>query len=424
MLKNLRPKRRNLMSKIINISIIKYYLSSSKGRSKLLFLNTRISLIFLLLILLQMSCAIPTQIIRERSSSVKPEWIESLPQDNATLYFIGIKTSAETLEDGMKAAIRNAMSNISDYMGVKIESVFEDYISEVEQKLMYQIKSKSSATVRGAQVVDSYYEKMMRIDKNYKIEKYDVYVLVKFSKAEIANEIERQQKIKREKIKTAYNFYLNGINKENRKKYYDARRYYKQALTVVESLEDVLIIRGNNDIKNSDDLRLSLQAHLKNVTMYLSRVELSINIDGSTQSKQTFISNFITSLNEHGYTITDSLPAIKITGNIFVSQSSYTLNNYFFYAEGSVSAKRTSDKQIIAEYFFKVKGSHRLKKQAALKALEEAGLEAGHELAKMILEKETMESRILFHRTRLWFDPKGIYLCELAMADDARPTNL
>jgi len=391
MLKNLRPKSRNLMNKIINISIIKSYLSSSRGRSRLLFLNTRTSLIFLLVIMLHLSCAAPTQIIRERSSSVKPEWIESLPQDNEALYFIGIKTSAETLEDGMKAAIRNAMSNISDYMGIKIESVVEDYISEVEQKLMHQIKSKSSATVRGAQVVDSYYEKMIRIDKNYKIEKYDVYVLVKFSKAETVNEIERQQKINQEKIKTAYDYYLNGINKENRKKYYEARRYYKQALTVVDSLEDVLIIRGNHDIKNSDELRLSLQAHLKNVTLYLSRVELSINIDGSTQSKQTFVSNFVNSLNEHGYTITDRLPAIKITGNVFVSQSSYTLNNYFFYAEGSVSAKRALDKQIIAEYFFKVKGSHRSKKQAALKALEEAGLEAGHELSKMILEKETMK---------------------------------
>jgi hypothetical protein len=127
------------------------------------------------------------------------------------------------------------------------------------------------------------------------------------------------------------------------------------------------------------------------VNLYLSRVQLSINIDGSTQSKQTFISNFVTSLNKHGYTITDSLPAIKITGNIFVSESSYVLNNYFFYAEGSVSAKRTLDKQIIAEYFFKVKGSHQLKKQASLNALEEAGVEAGHELSKMILEKETMK---------------------------------
>lgn len=391
MLENLRPKRRNLMSKIINKSIINAFLSRLKGRSKPLSLNPRTRLIFLLVILLQMSCAVPPQIIRERSSSVKPEWIESLPQDNETLYFIGIKTSAETLEDGMKAAIRNAMSNISDFMGIKIESVFEDYISEVEQKLIYQIKSKSSATVRGAQVVDSYYEKMMRIDKNFKIEKYDVYVLVKFSKAEIVNEIERQQKIKQENIKTAYGFYLNGINKENQKKYYDARRYYKQALTVVDSLEEVLKISGNTDIKNSDDLRLSLQAHLKNVTLYLSRVELSINIDGATQSKQTFISNFVASLNKHGYTITDRRPAIKITGNVIVSESSYILNNYFFYAQGSVSAKRTVDKQIIAEYFFKVKGSHHLKNQAALNALEEAGLEAGHELSKIILEKETMK---------------------------------
>jgi len=391
MLKILRLKKRNLMNKIINISMIKTYSSSSKEQGKRFFLNTRTCLIFLLVMMLHLSCATPTQIIRERSSSVKPEWIESQPKDNEALYFIGIKTAAETLEDGMKAAIRNAMSNISDYMGIKIESVFEDYISEVEQKLMHQIKSKSSATVRGAQVVDSYYEKMMRIDKNFKIEKYDVYVLVKFSKAEIANETERQQKTNQEKIKTAYDYYLNGMAKENRKKYYDARRYYKQALTVVDSLEDVFIIRGIHDIKNSDELRLSLRAHLKNVKSYLSRVKLSINIGGSTQSKQTFISNFVNSLNEHGYTITNSRPAIKITGNVFVSESSYILNNYFFYAEGSVSAKRTLDKQIIAEYFFKVKGSHRSKRQAALKALEEAGRKAGHELSKMILDKETMK---------------------------------
>jgi hypothetical protein len=391
MLKNLKLKKRNLMSKIINISIIKTCLSGSEWQSKRLSLNTRTSSILLLVIILQMSCVTPTQIIRESSSSVKPEWIESLPQDSEAHYFIGIKSSAETLEDGMKAAIRNAMSNISDFMGIKIESVFEEYISEIEQKLIFQSKGKSSATVRGAQVVDSYHDKMIRIDKNFKIEKYDVYVLVEFSKAEFLNEIERQKKIKQEKIKTAYDHYVNGLNKENQKKYYDARRYYKQALTIVYSLEDILIIRGNHDIKNSDELRLSLQAHLENVNSYLSRVELSINIDGSTQSKQTFISNFVTSLNKHGYTITDSLPAIKITGNIFVSESSYILNNYFFYAEGSVSAKRVLDKQIIAKYFFKVKGSHQLKKQAALKALEEAGLEAGHELSKMILEKETMK---------------------------------
>jgi hypothetical protein len=363
-------------------------LINSKRPSKMLSFVTRSCFIFLFITMLQVSCATPTQIIRESSSSVKPKWIESVPIDKDALYFIGIKTSSETLEDGMKAAIGNAMSSISDFLGVKIESVFEDSISDLEEKLFYQTKSKSSATVRGAQVVDSYYEKMVRIDKNFKIEKYDVYVLVRFSKAEIVNEMERQQKIKVEKVKTAYEYYLKGIKKENIKRYYDARRYYNQALAAVEGLEDVLMIRGNHDIRNSDELRLNLKAHLKNVNLYLSKVGLAINVDGPTQFKQTFISNFVTSINKQGFTITDSLPAIKVSGNVFVSASSYIMNNYFYYAEGSVSAKRMSDKQVIAEYFFKAKGSHHLKKQAALKALEEAGLEAGRELSKMILEKE------------------------------------
>jgi hypothetical protein len=387
---NLKPKRKNLINKTINILIIKSCLSVLKRQSKLLYRKTRRCSILLLAIILQISCATPTQIIRESSSPVKPKWIDSLPQDREFHYFLGIKSSAETLEDGMRAAIRNAMSSISEFMGIKIESVFEEYMSEIEQKSIFQSKGKSSATVSGAQVVDSYYDKMIRIDKNFKIEKYDVYVLVKFSTAEFLNETERQKKIRQEKTNTAYDFYVNGLTKENQKKYYDARRYYKQALVIVDSFEDDLIIIGKNDIKNTDELRLNLKAHLKNVNIFLSKVKLLIKVEGSSQLKQTFISNFVASLNELGYTITDSRPAFNIIGNVFVSESSYIMNNYFFYAEGSVSAKRTSDKQIIAEYYFKVKGAHHSKKQAALKALEEAGLEAGHELSKIISEKEKM----------------------------------
>ena len=392
MLKDSRSKGKNLKSRTSKIFIQYAWLNCLRGRNgNFLPLYSRSVLIFLLVIMSQMSCAPSTQIIREDSSPVKPKWIETPPQGNETLYFVGIKTSAETLEDGRNAALRNAMSKISNFMGSKIESVFEDYVSEVEQKLIQQIKSKSSATVKGAQVVDSYYEKMTRIDKNFKMERYDVYVLVKFSKAAIKKEIDRQQKIKEEKIKTAYDYYLSGISKENRQKYYDARRYYNQALTVVEKLEDVLIIPGNHDIKNSDALRLSLRAHLKKVNLRLSRVELSINIDGPPRANQTFISNFVAALNKHGFTITDSQPAIKVTGNVFVTESSYIMRNYFFYAEGSVSAQRTVDRQIVAEFPFKIKGSHRLKKQAALKALANAGLKAGIAISNMILKEETIK---------------------------------
>ena len=391
MLKYSEPKRKNLISSVINIFIRYFCLIRSEQKSFLFSRYPRACLFFLLIIVLHTSCAAPTQIIQERSSSIKPEWIESPPQGKETLYFVGIKTSAETLEEGRKAALRNAMSDIGNFMGSKVESVFEEYISEVEQKLMHQFKSKSSATVKGARVVDSYYKKLTRIEKNFKIERYDVYVLVKFSKAEFIKEIDRQQKIKQKKIKTAYNYYLNGLNEEKRQKYYDARRYYDQALIVVESIEDLSIITGSHDIKNSDELRLSIQAHLKNVNLQLSRVELSIHVQGPPRSNQAFISNFVSALNEHGFTITDKRPAIKINGNVFVTESSYIMNNHFFYAQGSVSAQRTIDKQIVAEYPFKVKGAHRLKKQAALSALAEAGIVAGNQLSEMILKKETMK---------------------------------
>lgn len=366
-------------------------LNNRRGRRNILLpLYSRRVFILFIAIIIQMSCASPTQIIRETSSSGKPQWIETPPRKNDALYFVGINTSAETLEEGRNAAIKDAMSKISDFMGCKIESLSEDYVSEVEQKLMQKIKSTSSSTVKFAQVVDSYYEKMARIERNCKIEKYDVYVLVKFSKAEVQEEINRQQRLKDEKISNAFDYYLNGLEKEQQHKYYDARMYFKQALALVKNVEDILII-NKNGIKNSEELHMRLQAHLKEIKLYLSRVKLSIHIDGSDQANQAFNSSFVSELNKYGLTVTDKLSAINITGNVNASESSYLMDNYCFYAEGSVSAQRTSDNQIVATYAFKVKGFHRLKKQAALNAFTEAGIEAGNTLSKMVLDRETAD---------------------------------
>jgi len=364
-------------------------LNNRRGRRNILLpLYSRRVFILLIAIIIQMSCASPTQIIRETSSSGKPKWIETPPRENETLYFVGIKTSAETLEEGRNAALKDAMSKISDFMGCKIESLFKDYISEIEQKQMQQIKSTSSSTVKFAQVVDSYYEKMARIEKNFKIEKYDVYVLVKFSKAEVQAEINRQQRVKDERIRNAFEYYLNGLEKEQQHKYYDARMYFQQALTLVEGVEDILII-DKNGIKNSEELHMRLQDHLKEINLYLSRVKLSIHIVGSDQANQAFNSSFVSELNKHGLTVTDKLSAMNITGNVNATESSYLMGNYCFYAEGSVSAQKTSNNQIVATYAFKVKGFHRLKEQATLNAFAEAGIEAGNALSEMILKKET-----------------------------------
>lgn len=363
-------------------------MKSGITKTELLSNQSKAYILAALVLVTLISCAAPTLIIRETSSPKRPGWIESPQRGEETLYFVGIKTSAETLEEGRNAAIQDAMSKIGDFLGSKIESQFEEYLSDVEERLMHQIKSKSSATVKGAQVVDSYHEKMVRMDKNFRIEKYDVYVLVSFSKSEIEREIERRRRIKEETLKTAYDYYEKGVSRERERSYYEAQRYYNHALSLLESLDEVIINTEDQDIQKNDKLRLNLQASLKRVTSFLSRIELSIEISGPPNGEQIFTSSLISELNKHGFTITDRLPAIRITGKVYVWESSYAMNNYFFYAQGSLSAQRTSDRQIVAHYPFKVKGVHRFKKQAALNALAEAGLKAGEELSEMIFKKE------------------------------------
>jgi hypothetical protein len=223
------------------------------------------------------------------------------------------------------------------------------------------------------------------------MEKYDVYVLISFSKAEAVKEIDRQQKEKREKVRVAHDFYLKGGDYEKDNRYYDARNFYLEAFNILTGIEDVIEV-GGKDVKNSRDLLLMLKTHLQNVNSRLSQVMLSIKVKGPPKAYQAFTSSFISALNGGGFTVTDERPAINISGEVSVTESSYVMNNFVYYAEGSVTAIRTLDQQKVAVLPFRVKGFHRSREQAAMNALAEAGIEAGNGLSKAILEKEKAET--------------------------------
>lgn len=372
------------------MQIFKFYgfIVYGMGRTKsVLPLFFQTALLFLFVALIQYGCATPAEIKREASLPVKPIWIKKPPHSEDTLYFIGISSSSESLEKGQNAALKNAMSEISNYMGSRIESVFKSYITEIESELSSQMKSESTALVKGAKVIDSYYEKIIRIDKNFRMEKYDVYLLVSFSMKEVKKELMRQQKEKLEKVNMAYKYYLTGLSDEKKRKFYNARRAFNQAMTLIAQIKDVVEIEGK-DVKNSEELNFHLNNHLQYITSQLLRVSLSIRVSGSEKFEKVFISNFRFSLGKYGFTITNEESAFEISGDVSVSGSSYLMNNYVYYAEGSISVERTSDHQVVATYAFKTKGFHRQKKQAALNALAEAGIEAGNALSGLVWEKE------------------------------------
>lgn len=341
-----------------------------------------------ILFVILFGCATTAQIIIEPSSPVKPGWPDKPPPpEGGTLYFIGTSTSSDTLEQGKKAALENAMAEISNYMGTRIESVFQSHLTEIDRNVSFQMKSECAAFVKSAKVVDLYYVKLIRIDKNFRMEKFDVFILVSLSAKEAKEEVARQQKEKLEKANSAHKYYLTGLSDEKKTKFYNARSAYKKAIDLLAQMNEVVVIK-DNDIKNSDELNFCLKNRIQHINSQLSKVSLSIKLKGSGNAENAFISNFMLSLGKHGFTITSEEPAYKISGDVFVLESSYVMNNYVYYAEGTVSAERTSDHQIVATYSFNAKGFHRQKQQSELNALAEGGIEAGNALAEMMRKKE------------------------------------
>lgn len=295
--------------------------------------------------------------------------------------------TCKDMESGREAALKDAFSKVAGFLGSNVQSVFTEHSTELEQRISQQISSKSNASIRGAEAVDWYYEKVTRVDEKFRMEKYDVYVLMSFQKGEVDQELQRQQKEKSEKIATAYTLYNRGKDAEKRKTYIDAGRFFREALMILEALDEIVVME-NSEIKNSAELTQLVKTQLHVVISSARQLAVSIHVKGLEEKGQAFQSSLVSSLSEQGFTVTRNNPAIDIRGEVSVSESSVVMNNRVFYAEGNVSAKRVSDGQVIAVVPVKAKGFHRNPDPAALNALTEGGLEAGKELANMLLEKE------------------------------------
>jgi uncharacterized caspase-like protein len=154
---------------------------------------------------------------------------------------------------------------------------------------------------------------------------------------------------------------------------------------------------SDKDIRNSGELLVRLNDQLQSVIVKLSKVTLSIKINGSQKESQAFLDALSSTLIDNGFTVTDRDPAIKIIGEISLRKSGLLMKNFVYYAEGNITALRTLDRQKIAVYPLSVKGIHPSETQAVLEALSGAGIEAGNELAKLILDNEKVESTMVLN---------------------------
>jgi tetratricopeptide (TPR) repeat protein len=345
--------------------------------SRMHYIKKKILLAGILLILVACSSV---QITHETSAPVMPVWINSLPQKTGMLYFVGIASDADSLEQGRDAAMADALAKISNAMVARVELYSEDLLTETEQHIRRQIKTNSGATVRGAYETDSYYEKTVRVEKNIRMEKYDVYVLVGIKLAKLEAEIELQRKDFSHRVKDANELYQQGKMQMQRRSYAEAKQSFERALKLLEDIEGLVIQSGGG--KDNRQLALLLKSEIQNASLPLKRISISVNADNS------FYAGLAAVMSDKGYSIAQDRPAFAISGNVSLNEGGSGWDRWVCHAEGYVTATRISDGQVVTTINVKGVGIHQNRRQATVDALNDAAEKVGNELAEKLGNSE------------------------------------
>ena len=140
------------------------------------------------------ACGSSVQAVKTTSSPKQPAWMARAPKDADALYFTGAKEGSSTLDEGKASAMAAARDQAAQFIGVEISAEHNDVMSTeaAENKASDKIRSRAQAVIRSAELADVYYERISREAGSGTVDRYDVWVLLKLPKAEIANERKRQ----------------------------------------------------------------------------------------------------------------------------------------------------------------------------------------------------------------------------------------
>lgn len=127
----------------------------------------------------------------------KPAWIDRLPTSGEFMYVMGIRSGAPTIEAGRSEATHQAVDQLANYLGVRLQSKLHVFMTDVETRIQDELKATTEKVeLRGGLIHDSYWEQTSKGT-------YDVYVLLRYPRAEIEKEQARLAKVLAEKAALA-----------------------------------------------------------------------------------------------------------------------------------------------------------------------------------------------------------------------------
>ena len=384
----------------------------SKEKNKGLELR-RFLLLAALLLFTIIGCGVSVKVIKNTSRPEKPSWVERLPIASSSLYFVGIKTKASTLEEGEKEATQDALSQIANYLGTTVNYNMEIERNNHEKMVTGYIKVKSGTKVIEASIVDTYYIKTTYIG-NRTIEEYDVYVLVKLPKDVIPKILAANKKEKETKVMTAYNLFVKGKALEEKRMYEQANNLYNQALDLLSDTTEIVGI-SDSTIKNNIELQQTLINRIREINQAMKRVLIIVDEKNMSIEREHSIlaDNLAEVLTKNGYILTpfpiqsmyqtngfvsrilsgdkNTINEIAektgamyiVAGRVNTTYSSEVMGQYCYYAIGDIKMIQAfGNTHTIENIPLKTSGFHQEKEQAGLNALAEAGQETGQIVVK------------------------------------------
>ena len=178
------------------------------------------------------------------------------PSDPDALYFTGAREGSASLDEGKDSAMAAARDQAAQYIGVEISAEHNDVMSteEAENKASDRIRSRAQAMIRSAELADVYYEKISREAGSGTIDRYDVWVLMKLPKAEIARERARQDEEAKQTAVAALARLREGQAEEKQGNLIAALLRYRDVVSQVKPLAKN-VSTGDKDLATSGRLR-------------------------------------------------------------------------------------------------------------------------------------------------------------------------
>jgi hypothetical protein len=135
-------------------------------------------------------------VLRYASENRMPAWITDIPEDKNYYYFVGTSGDADNFDKGKKESINDSLSQVVSTIGITVSasSTYEEkyFAEQYSTTISSELLTEGKAKLQDTEVTQIYYEQYEKADGTTF---YRVWVLLKYSKSEIAREQKRLEEV-------------------------------------------------------------------------------------------------------------------------------------------------------------------------------------------------------------------------------------